>query len=360
MGGQFIFLPQFNSLLFCGPIPAGVSEKGKGWRAKERIGSGHQQVFFCFVWLLKIMIYKRAGDRVAAGCCTHSNGLDFSQDDKQLEGPNDWMCLAVIGRPLSSQTDELQLEWVGRLQIEFFWKLTALWRSCCEGFHVALKHRSYSVDNLNQIDWFRCRPAPLGLRDQSKLCQITALHSSAFVLSQKLLANVSDVRWKAWTRTVSQLQLLVMEVNGLYSGATNLQGAGCVTSCTTSSVLVKWTDKNIFGECGALENKPSKHKHTHTDLQMHTRPQLGLHNVSAHITIFHIRTHTPVRISDGHLFLPHINTPTITILVCFMPLLCSLSQILQYLCVQQYFNKEYQNWCVQALIFFAFGGNYSF
>ena len=30
------------------------------------------------------------------------------------------MCLAVIGRPLSSQIDELQWEWVGRLQNEGF------------------------------------------------------------------------------------------------------------------------------------------------------------------------------------------------------------------------------------------------
>ena len=30
------------------------------------------------------------------------------------------MCLAVIGRPLSSQIDELQWEWVGRLQIMVF------------------------------------------------------------------------------------------------------------------------------------------------------------------------------------------------------------------------------------------------
>lgn len=34
--------------------------------------------------------------------------------------------LAVIGCPLSSQIDELQWEWVGRLQIEVFRKLTAL------------------------------------------------------------------------------------------------------------------------------------------------------------------------------------------------------------------------------------------
>lgn len=38
-----------------------------------------------------------------------------------------------------------------------------------------------------------------------------------------------------------------------------------------------------------------------------------------------------------------------------MPLLCSLSQILQYLCVQQYFNKEYQNWYVKDLVFLCFG-----
>lgn len=93
--------------------------------------------------------------------------------------------------------------------------------------------------------------------------------------------------------------------------------------------------------------KPSRHTqtHTHTPSDAQTCPQLGLHNFSAHITIFHIVTHThpPVNISDNVLFLPHINTSTIIILVCFMPLLCSLSQILQYLCVQQYFNKEYQN-----------------
>lgn len=140
---------------------------------------------------------------------------------------------------------------------------------------------------------------------------------------------------------------VLMDVSGLFLGATKLQGAGCLRSCTTSSVLGKWTDKNIFVECGALENPQDTNKHTHIHVpsDAHTCPQLGLHNVSAHITIFHIRTdtHAPVTISDNVLFLPHVNTPTITILVCFMPLLCSLSQILQYLCVQQYFNKEYQN-----------------
>lgn len=62
------------------------------------------------------MKYKRAGDSSDAGCRTHSDGLDFSQDDKQLEGPNDWMCLGVIGHLLSSQIDELQ--WSGR---DVFW-----------------------------------------------------------------------------------------------------------------------------------------------------------------------------------------------------------------------------------------------
>lgn len=111
-----------------------------------------------------------------------------------------------------------------------------------------------------------------------------------------------------------------------------------------------------------FRKKPSTHTHLQTRTHTHTHgaPQLDLHNVSAHITIFHIKTHTPVNISDDHLLLPHINTPTITILVCFMPLLCSLSQILQYLCVQQYFNKEYQNWYMQDLVFFfAFREDYS-
>lgn len=97
--------------------------------------------------------------------------------------------------------------------------------------------------------------------------------------------------------------------------------------------------------------KPLKHTDTqHTNI--HSAPQLDLRNVRANITqMFHI-THTPVTINDDH---PHISTPTITILVCFMPLLCSLSQILQYLCVQQYFNKEYQNWYVKDLVFLCFG-----
>lgn len=46
------------------------------------------------------MEYKHAGDEAVV---SHSGGFDCSQDDKQLEGPNDWMCLAVIGDPLSSQ-----------------------------------------------------------------------------------------------------------------------------------------------------------------------------------------------------------------------------------------------------------------
>lgn len=66
------------------------------------------------------MIYKRAGEKrsLLAAALTHLKGLDFSQDDKQLEGPSDWMCLAVIGCPLTSQIDELQWEWVGSLQIK--------------------------------------------------------------------------------------------------------------------------------------------------------------------------------------------------------------------------------------------------
>lgn len=101
--------------------------------------------------------------------------------------------------------------------------------------------------------------------------------------------------------------------------------------------------------------KPSNtHRHTHAPNSAYTMSVL----ISPSSTSI---THTPVNISDDHLLLPHINTPTITILVCFMPLLCSLSQILQYLCVQQYFNKEYQNWYMQDFCggFFCIQGHKS-
>ncbi len=79
----------------------------------------------------------------------------------------------------------------------------------------------------------------------------------------------------------------------LYLGATNLQGAGCVRSCTTFSVLVKWTDKNILGECGALENPQNTHRdtHTHTFGCAHKRPptwptqcQCSYHHLPHHNT----------------------------------------------------------------------------
>lgn len=74
---------------------------------------------FCFIWLFKIMKLKTLLETSrGASYCAHWDGLDNSQDDKQLEGPNDWMCLAVIGCPLSSQIDELQ--WSG--QNVFRWR----------------------------------------------------------------------------------------------------------------------------------------------------------------------------------------------------------------------------------------------
>ena len=93
-----------------------------------------------------------------------------------------------------------------------------------------------------------------------------------------------------------RVQALVVDVSGLYLRATNLQGASCIRSCTTFSVLVKETDKNIFGECGALENPrdthTERHTHTHTHTHTHVPPTRPTHNVSSHITIFHIITHT--------------------------------------------------------------------
>lgn len=115
------FLPTLFIILWTNSsrvIGKGEGMKGKG---EHRIRAPTVVSFFvCFIWLLKIMIYKRAGEKrsLLAVALTHLKGLDFSQDDKQLEGPNDWMCLAVIGCHLTSQIDELQWEWVGRLQIK--------------------------------------------------------------------------------------------------------------------------------------------------------------------------------------------------------------------------------------------------
>lgn len=80
---------------------------------------------------------------MAAGRCAHSDGLDFSQDVKQLEGPNDWMCLAVIGQP--SWSDRWATAGVG------FRKSMPLWGIMLRGVYVALKHSLYTIDDLKQI-----------------------------------------------------------------------------------------------------------------------------------------------------------------------------------------------------------------
>ena len=72
---------------------------------------------------------------------------------------------------------------------------------------------------------------------------------------------------------------------------------------------------------------------------------LGLHNVSAHNTVFNIKTHTHTLqiISDNLILLPPQQHTYNHHLSMFYAPLVFLSQILQYLCVQQYFNKEYEN-----------------
>lgn len=100
--------------------------------------------------------------------------------------------------------------------------------------------------------------------------------------------------------------------------------------------------------------KPSKHTQRHINHQMHTHvppPPNSAYTVSVFISLSSTSKHTLQLILVTTIFPPINDTPTITILVCFMPLLCSLSQILQYLCVQQYFNKEYQNWYMQFFLF---------
>lgn len=105
--------------------------------------------FFCFN-----LTFKDHGIETCwrhAGCFAHSNGLDFSQDDKQLEGPNDWMCLAVIGHPV--QSDRWATVGVGGTSSDWgFRKLSALWGSCYLG--AALKHSSYSIDLKNWLNEF--------------------------------------------------------------------------------------------------------------------------------------------------------------------------------------------------------------
>lgn len=108
MGGQHFFLPQFCSFIILWTNSSrGLGKKGKGWRAKK--DRNRAPTVICFDFLRSLQTHTCW--RHSSGCCTHSDGLDFSQDDKQLEGPNDWMCLAVIGSPLSSQIKELK--WSG-------------------------------------------------------------------------------------------------------------------------------------------------------------------------------------------------------------------------------------------------------
>lgn len=163
-----------------------------------------------------------------------------------------------------------------------FRKLTALWISCCEGFHVALKHSSYTGESLVktalQIDWMNSVQSIQAVRPLFLILLLFVMFSVAFwrmCTNIRLKKNGVTCMNHAVGQETNQGERHEQEqaaFDGLYLGATNLQGAGCVRSCSTSSVLVKRTDKNIFGECGALENLQNTHRDAHRDTHTHAPP----------------------------------------------------------------------------------------
>lgn len=82
------FLPQFNFIILWTNSSRGLG-KGEGMEGE---GENRAPIFF---WLLFYLTFKDHYIQTcwrqssSAGCCSHSDGLDFSQDEEQLEGPND-------------------------------------------------------------------------------------------------------------------------------------------------------------------------------------------------------------------------------------------------------------------------------
>lgn len=75
--GRAIYFCLDSTLLFCGPIPAGVLGERDGGRRREQ--GTNSFVLFDF---LKIMIIQMCWRQSSgAGCCIHLDSLDFSQDD---------------------------------------------------------------------------------------------------------------------------------------------------------------------------------------------------------------------------------------------------------------------------------------
>lgn len=77
----------------------GFKSKGKGFKGEGDIRIRAPFLLFLFAFLN--VTVKETCWRQSSSCSLlrSLNGLDFSQDDKWLEGPSDWMCLAVTGYP---------------------------------------------------------------------------------------------------------------------------------------------------------------------------------------------------------------------------------------------------------------------
>lgn len=208
-------------------------------------------------------------------------------------------------------------------------KLTASWSSCCEGFSCCplstVQKVHWWIESALPTEWIWCKPVEkqlccwfLGLR----LCSLQLnVYKCKTVEQQGHITRTTRIvrRETNQDEAHNQTQSLgcrqfnsvkvLMDVSGLFLGATKLQGAGCLRSCSTSSVLGKRTDKNIFGECGALENpQDTNTHHTHMNTQTHT----------------YLQTHTnvpptwPTQRQCSYHYLPHRNRHTLQLLLVIM------------------------------------------
>lgn len=66
-GNYFFFCLKWTLYYSVDQFQQGVYEKGKGWRAKERLGSGHQQFFF-------LLFYLTFKDHCIETCWSQSSG----------------------------------------------------------------------------------------------------------------------------------------------------------------------------------------------------------------------------------------------------------------------------------------------
>lgn len=88
MRGRIIFFASNELFIILWTNSRDLKARERGFRVKEIFGSGHH---FCCFYLpfLNVTVKETCWRQSSSSLLCSLNGLDFSQDDKRLEGPSD-------------------------------------------------------------------------------------------------------------------------------------------------------------------------------------------------------------------------------------------------------------------------------